>query len=405
MIPPIQDVWRSDLDEAFNTIAQLVEDDYNYVAIDTEFPGIVLGPSAADPLNMTTSAINFLQLRANVNKLKIIQLGLSFSDANGNKPPGMHTYQFNFEFNLERDLYADDSINLLKDAGIKFEKHASGLGIGVEEFGEKLMSSGLVLNEDVHWISFHGMYDFGYLLQLLMNKQVPDTPVEFFEQLKAYFPNITDVKYQKMNSFRGSLQALAKSVGAKRIGPNHQAGSDSLLTTDIFFRLSEKIRSKSFDGKLFGLNKEDKFWKKPPPKWNANQARKDGATGSRYEQPIPTSWNGATQTEYHDLNWDYSMTYTSMDEELKMANQAHHVREELIHRTHPSMIHANHDQANISGLQGQDDLLRVNFGRTNWNRCGGSSSPYIGTKNGYFGQSSSPYFSQHMGPPVDPPLA
>jgi len=388
MIPPIQDVWRSDLDEAFNTIAQLVEDDYNYVAIDTEFPGIVLGPSATDPL-MTTSAINFLQLRANVNKLKIIQLGLSFCDANGNKPPGIHTYQFNFEFNLERDLYADDSINLLKDAGIKFEKHASGLGIGVEEFGEKLMSSGLVLNEDVHWISFHGMYDFGYLLQLLMNKQVPDTPIEFFEKLKLYFPRLTDVKYQKMNSFRGSLQALAKSVGAKRIGPNHQAGSDSLLTIDIYFRLSEKLRIKSFDGKLFGLNKEDKFW----------------TPESRYEQqPIQTPWHATTNPEYHDCNWDYSNMY--MEEELKMTNQGLHGRDEHIHRMSPlNMGHGNHEgiQASINGTQ--DELLRANFGRTNWNRCGGSSSTYIGTKNGYFGQASSPYFNQHMAPPVDPPLA
>lgn len=40
-------------------------------------------------------------MRSNVNLLKIIQLGITFSDGNGNFPNGVATWQFHFQFSLE----------------------------------------------------------------------------------------------------------------------------------------------------------------------------------------------------------------------------------------------------------------------------------------------------------------
>ena len=56
------------------------------------------------------------------------------------------------------------------------------------------MTSGLVLNPDVHWISYHGSYDFGYLLSLLSNEKLPEDEEEFIKILGIYFPNFYDVK-------------------------------------------------------------------------------------------------------------------------------------------------------------------------------------------------------------------
>jgi CCR4-NOT transcription complex subunit 7/8 len=51
-------------------------------------------------------------------------------------------------------MYAQDSIDLLTKSGIDFKRHED-YGIPVDHFGELLMTSGLVLQEEVKWISFH----------------------------------------------------------------------------------------------------------------------------------------------------------------------------------------------------------------------------------------------------------
>ncbi len=49
-------------------------------------------------------------------------------------------------------MFAQDSIELLKDSGIDFARNEAK-GIEVHRFGEVLMSSGIVLNEDVRSFS------------------------------------------------------------------------------------------------------------------------------------------------------------------------------------------------------------------------------------------------------------
>lgn len=57
---------------------------------------------------------------------------------------------------------------MLTDAGIDFPKHAQK-GIPFHAFAEYMMTSGLVLNPDIHWVCFHGDFDFGYILKSITN--------------------------------------------------------------------------------------------------------------------------------------------------------------------------------------------------------------------------------------------
>mmetsp|Transcript_18428 Transcript_18428/g.73952 ORF Transcript_18428/g.73952 Transcript_18428/m.73952 type:complete len:142 (+) Transcript_18428:369-794(+) len=80
---PIREVWAENLNEEMAKIALILEN-YNYVAMDTEFPGVLARPI----------------------------------DSEGNSPKECACWQFNFEFNLLEDMYAQDTIDLLTDSGM-----------------------------------------------------------------------------------------------------------------------------------------------------------------------------------------------------------------------------------------------------------------------------------------------
>jgi len=201
-------------------------------------------------------------LRCNVDMLKLIQLGLTFTDSNGNLPfIGGHycIWQFNFrEFSLKEDMYAQDSIELLKQSGIDFRANEER-GIDVQRFGELLMISGVVLSKKVKWITFHSGYDFGYLLKLLTCSPLPAAEADFFHILSIYFPHIYDMKYlmKFTDNLHGGLSKLAEQLDISRIGPQHQAGSDSLLTACTFFRMRDvhfvEKNIEKYVGTLYGL--------------------------------------------------------------------------------------------------------------------------------------------------------
>ena len=213
---------------------------YSHVAMDTEFPGVVARPVGGF---RNSSDYQYQTLRCNVDLLKIIQLGLAFADEDGNLAPDCPCWQFNFKFSLQEDMYAQDSIDLLTQSGIDFEQFERD-GIDVLHFGELLIGSGLVLNDNVTWISFHSSFDFGYLIKVLTCSNLPDSESEFFELMQLYFPRLWDMKYLLTDRFYGGLSKLAEAYDVKRYGKMHQAGSDSLLTLEVFFR----VRASTFQG-------------------------------------------------------------------------------------------------------------------------------------------------------------
>ena len=263
------------------TMMKIVQD--ADVIQDAEFPGIVARPIGDFE---SKSSYHYQTLRVNVDMLKPIQLGITLWSADGELPPSQPdpsvlqkipyannlmvcpcSWSFNFQFSLDEEMYAEGSIEMLKKAGLDFAKHQE-LGIDLKTFGSALTTSGLALQDDVHWLSFHSGYDFGYLVKLLSNDMLPTDETEFRKRVKKFFPNLWDIKFLLRHAQRSlapqnrltpgasailnslgtksGLQDLADELGCQRIGMPHTGGSDAWLTGLVFWTMRNKI----FDGTM-----------------------------------------------------------------------------------------------------------------------------------------------------------
>ena len=234
-------------------------------------------------------------LRCNVDLLKLIQLGITLFSVEGDLPPAQAdqslnrsysnnlvmcpcTWTFNFQFSLQNDMYSQESIDMLQKCGVDFAK-AEEQGIEPKKFGSLLTTSGLVLDPEVSWLSFHSGYDFGYLVKIMSQQALPSDEEEYINIVRMWFPRIYDIKFllrhaQRQNQrglanqqtsniltalgTRSGLQDLADEVGCQREGRPHTAGSDAWLTGLVFW----KMRSVMFDnlipeelvGMIWGLS-------------------------------------------------------------------------------------------------------------------------------------------------------
>lgn len=243
-------------------------------------------------------------LRTNVDLLKVIQIGITLFNEEGEIPAsrplstedvlsGRRTanqnrlpqaWQFNFKFSLENDMYNEQSIESLKQAGIDF-RLLDRDGIDPHAFASLLIPSGLCMDSDVKWISFHGGYDFGYLTKLLLCKPLPNDEEEFGKLMKIYFPSTYDVKHLMKHAIKlhnsglltpsdpstaeillkfehkSGLENIADALKLRRMGNAHQAGSDSLLTGKVFFSMRDKVFNDEIPdehlGKVWGLGVPD----------------------------------------------------------------------------------------------------------------------------------------------------
>jgi CCR4-NOT transcription complex subunit 7/8 len=290
MIGRIREVWRHNLEQEMAVLRQLIIK-YPYVSMDAEFPGIVARPIGH--FAHSKAEYHYQTLRCNVDILKPIQVGITLWSAEGEVPPQQPdpelisrmngknpypnnlmylpcTWVFNFQFNLEEDMYAESSIELLKSSGVDFARHLD-MGISLEAFGALLTTSGLVFCEEVNWLSFHSGYDFGYLIKLLSDDALPTDQNLFFDQVSTFFPKLWDIKFLLRDAQRkrvqgrlgvegtriidalgqkSGLQDIAEELGCVRHGVAHTGGSDAWLTGSVFFGLKNKIFNGVLDEEL-----------------------------------------------------------------------------------------------------------------------------------------------------------
>ncbi|KAH7819631.1 putative CAF1 family ribonuclease containing protein [Monocercomonoides exilis] len=244
----IVDVWKDNLDAEMQRIREIVET-HPVLGMDTEFPGEVYFPP-----RYPTGNYQYERLKGNVDRLNIIQLGLTFATPEGQLARPTCTWQFNFLFDVDVDESSSESIKLLTHAGIDLSRNKTE-GIDPTYFAELLTTSGVVLNDDVTWTTFHSGYDFGYLLKILTCSELPPTDNDFRHLMDLFFPTIFDLKI--VSGTKSGLNKLADDMRVRRLGTMHQAGSDSMVTCLTFFKYVERelqgTIDKKYNGKVAGL--------------------------------------------------------------------------------------------------------------------------------------------------------
>jgi len=342
----VVDVWAHNLEEEFEKMIKVLEQGQcQYIAMDTEFPGIVINNPGSK---------RYDELKCNVNAMRLIQLGLTFSNVNGDCTSDVGCWQFNFDFDVHQDLHSAESIELLHRAGLDFRKHKEG-GVDPHRFGELLMQSGLVLSDQVHWICFHGCYDFAYLIKVLTGGDVPGTRKELLELIDLFFPKRADVKLcAKTQGNFGSLASIAEQRGLATSGL-HQGGFDAMLTRDVFFSLPDSVRETAFSGELFGLGEDAELCGEAPEARATKTAEADAAATA---QTFATDWREASP-QHHQ--WGGQAAPQRFDEPVPF--DLHNGRQNDYQYPHPPR-----EDYRRNGYGGRNDWGRNDYGRNDYGR-------------------------------------
>ncbi|XP_066348986.1 probable CCR4-associated factor 1 homolog 11 [Miscanthus floridulus] len=265
----IREVWADNVEREFKLIRAAIER-FPYVSMDTEFPGVIHHPPPSVHHSALTPSQRYTLLKSNVDALHLIQVGLAFA-ASPSSPPAL-AFQINLrEFDPRVHRHAPDSVRLLAASGVDLAAHRAR-GLSARAFAALLMSSGLVCNPDVAWVTFCSAYDFAYLVKVLMGRKLPRALPEFLRYVRVYFgAAVYDVKHMARVAcdsygevaLLGGLERVAGALRVRRAaGRGHQAASDSVLTWDTFREMARLYFPKegSLDvcaGVLYGLELRD----------------------------------------------------------------------------------------------------------------------------------------------------
>ncbi|ESW30903.1 hypothetical protein PHAVU_002G191800 [Phaseolus vulgaris] len=249
-------VWSYNLESEFELIRSIISL-YHFISMDTEFPGVVFQshPVFRQPQN------NYAVMKANVDSMHLIQVGLTLSDGHGNLPTfgtsNRFIWEFNFcEFDVTQHPHAPHSIALLRRQGMDFDRNRK-FGVSIVRFAELMMFSGLLCNNNIQWIAFHSTYDFGYMVKILsqrffyMQSFLPTNLCDFLQLVKYFFGyRVYDVKHliRFCPNLHGGLDKVSDFLGLDNSGRrSHHAGSDSLVTLHVFNKIKTLYFHTKFD--------------------------------------------------------------------------------------------------------------------------------------------------------------
>jgi len=284
----LHEVWGWNFESEFNALKAAVAQGNPsgvILALDFEFPGFIAQePRSANPTE------RYQALCENVDRLRPIQLGVAVGGSDGSL---RGVWNFNLKFDTAVDLHTEKAVSFLRAAGIDFPRHAKE-GIEAAALGRRLAGSILVGHQPISpwWLTFSGSYDLGYLLKLLTGSPLPQNAEAFDLAVASFCPRRHELREQLPF---GSLDNLARRYSVRRHGKAHTAGSDALLTLDLFIRVSPLAaqgENASDDGSVCSPQQRRSWNSYYDDAWGAGYSGWPPYTEAWYDRRWDAAWGG-----------------------------------------------------------------------------------------------------------------
>ncbi|KAM3353408.1 hypothetical protein ACQJBY_024521 [Aegilops geniculata] len=190
-LPPVQPqlavqvrpVWAGSFNEEWGYLLSFAAC-ARYVAVDVHYPGLV--HAAGQDLSSLTVEHRYALMKANVDGLKPLQVGIAVCDHQGQ--------QVAWEFNLRdfcrlADPHDDKALDYLADRGLDLDTLRNH-GVDAYMLGALLMGSGLICaghGRPLSWITYAGAYHVAYLLKIVTGgAPLPNDVAGFLGAMQYY---------------------------------------------------------------------------------------------------------------------------------------------------------------------------------------------------------------------------
>ncbi|KQK04616.2 hypothetical protein BRADI_2g14660v3, partial [Brachypodium distachyon] len=258
-------IWRDNSDEAFGRIKEMLKHRrrHLHIALDLEY----LASGSTDVKFRPVSAMEWYgHLQDFVNNGQVVQLGMAFAvqPLPGEPSVPVAAYEINFQIDLEHGDFNSAGVEFLKKQGHNLLMHQK-LGILPQIVYAGLLCHLPFGQSDVTWLAYNGDRDIAFILRLLQyggsGIQLPSRQGTFGYQMRQQFPKYFDVRVLAQlvkPGWNGKLTTLATEeyLNVDRIGGEHFAGSDALLTMSCFakiLKVAQRERIRARTGLLSGV--------------------------------------------------------------------------------------------------------------------------------------------------------
>ncbi|KAF8689390.1 hypothetical protein HU200_041933 [Digitaria exilis] len=239
---PVHAVWADNIDAVRRHMGYFAAHAV-CVAVKVHYPGVIHHQDDGVAA-LTTPEKRYAVVKANVDALKPLQLGLAICTDDGR----VAAWEFNLsDFDPAVDAHAAHSLLHLQSRGLDVHQHRQR-GIPMEELGKLLRFSGLLSNRPgVSWITHTGAYPLAYLMKVLDGgkQQLRGDMAGFLDAVRRSLgEEVYDVATMAADrpDMPVGLEYIAGRLGvAPPLATNLLAGAGSVLALQAFINLRSQV--------------------------------------------------------------------------------------------------------------------------------------------------------------------